>query len=273
MNWNIVQVAQESTSTGGIQITVTLGFCNAWCTGGNISCCGGQHDVYYRITQQSGNCTACPSGNVPIIIGPINAGYVGPPYNANNPTLPSCPAELGDQGNIQVPIVFEGCPGEAYLVEVLAVNRTTLANCGGISQIPNVCTNGCNYSPFTDWLAAEGDMSPGGIFTIPGTPEPPALTVAPNQNTLMVDCGDGAQSFDLDYSISACRDIPGTSMDYEFELLNAPACIAISNTPADPSPCISSNDNPFGGIFNVNVPAYADMCDVSNSPCMGPWQL
>jgi len=270
MNWNIVDISQTGTATGGIDVMVTLGFCNGWCTGSAISCCGGLHDVYIRITQVSGDCAACPTGGVPTIIGPIDAGFVGPPYNAGNPQLPACPANLGDPGNVEIPFNFEGCPGEQYLVEVLAINRTTLNNCGGIGAIPNACTSGCSFSTFTDWLLAESVSSPGGVFTIPGAPLPPVLTLSTDDDLIKLGCGDPAGEFMIDYDVVACRDIPGTQLENTWTILSGPPCITIGSTPPNPTPCTASTDAPFAGTFGLAFPGYPDGCSAAMAPCGGP---
>lgn len=188
MSWDVINTSSMPLGGGSIQVTVTLGFCNEWCTGTNVSCCGGLHDVYVRITSidpgtglPSTGCATCPSNPTGEIIGPIDAGFVGPPYNGGNPQLPTCPAPFGDPNGIEVPFSFQGCPGEVYRVEILAVNRTTLARCGGIGNIPNVCTNGCRPSTETNWqLGTPNDptfefpLNPL-FWQIPGTPPVPDI--------------------------------------------------------------------------------------------------
>ena len=270
MNWNIVDIQQAASGTGGIDVNVTIGFCNGWCSGTTVTCCGGQHDVYIRITQVSGECATCPTGGVPSIIGPIDAGFVGPPYNANNPQLPVCPAVFGAANNLEIPFEFEGCPGEQYFVEVLAINRVTLNGCGGIGSIPNACTSGCNFSTFTNWLPAESPSSPGGVFTIPGAPLAPSLSLMPSTNALDIQCGNANGVIDIDYDVMTCRDIPGTSIDYEWTLTGNPGCFALAGLPTDPSPCTSSVSGDFAGTIQLTYPGYADMCGADAAPCGGP---
>ena len=278
MNWNVVQVLSTPSGTGGQQIEVTIGFCNGWCNGTRVTCCGGPHDVYYRVTQQVGNCTACPSNTMtPVVVGPFDAGNVGPPYNAGNPTLPNCPATLGAGGNVQIPLILEGCPGEQYLVEVFAVNRATLARCGGIGNIPNVCTSGCRPSAFTQWVPADF-MGNNGIFTIAGTILPPTIDLSVDNEMKSIGCGEPAGSFDFDFISETCRDVPGTSMDYDFQIIAGDPCFTLSDLPTDPTPCQASADGPFVGGFKLNYPSYAEMCAMGGADgaiCggLGPQQV
>ena len=268
MNWNIVDIQQAGTATGGIDITVTLGFCDGWCTGSAITCCGGLHDVYIRITQVTGDCAICPTGGVPTIIGPIDAGYVGPPYSATNPNLPACPANLGDAGNVEIPFNFEGCPGEEYRVEILALNRSTLNSCGGLSAIPNVCTSGCNFSTFTDWLPAVSADSPGGVFTVPGMPLAPVLIIDTPVTDVTLSCGSPAGSFPVSFETTTCRDVPGTSLEYTYTILSGPPCVSLANATASPTPCMSSIDPPFMASFEIMYPGFPDVCGAM-APCGG----
>jgi hypothetical protein len=268
MNWNVVDVTSATLGGGIVEVTATIGFCNGWCTGTAISCCGGLHDVYYRITQVSGGCATCPSG-APIVIGPIDAGFVGPPYSATNPVLPTCPASLGDPGNVEISVMVIGCPGEQYLLEVFAVNRTTLARCGGIGNIPNVCTNGCQSSPFTQWLVADGPDTPNGIITVPGTPSAPELIIDPSDLVFNLNCGDPAFNFGVPYDTDVCRDEPGTSISYDFNLVTNPgSCLNILTADQNiVTPCGGTTAmNPFAGVLELQHPSFDDMCG-GTAPC------